>query len=211
MYSLINKYKNQIIEQIGNTHVGDYDWLLDNLGKKNVSIDLDYKRRYRRFWAMNAALLPDDFLDVYFKYLEDNKNNQNVNLKEVCEYLYEFPTDKKDNKSLQFSFATKLVHMVTPNMPIYDRMIKDFYFLPGLQIKSNFQRRLLHYILIYDFLKEEYQRILDGNYLQEAIQTFRNQLKPKTFSDEKIIDSLIWQFVGMAKKGAFIIKKIQYC
>jgi hypothetical protein len=147
---------------------------------------------------MNAARLTPAFFDAYFEYLEKNKHNYLINIREVCDYLYSIPTDKQDGKSLQFSFASKLVHMINPIEPIFDRMIRDFYFLPEFQTSKDFKRKVSERILIYDFLKCEYKRIIEDSLLKEPIIKFRQQLKPKTFTDEKIIDSLIWGFASNA-------------
>jgi hypothetical protein len=43
-----------------------------------------------------------------------------------------------------------------------------------------------------------------------SISAFRNHFNPIHFTDEKIIDSLIWGFVSLAKQGAIADGKIQY-
>ncbi len=58
MYSLINRYAAAIVRSIPSTHVPDYDWLVQNVGKVNSH---DYQSRYRKFWAMNAAQLSPAF------------------------------------------------------------------------------------------------------------------------------------------------------
>ena len=199
MYSLIREYADLIIKDyIGNQHVQQYDWLTSNLMSMNVSTNSLFKQAYKKFWAMNAARLTPDFFDAYFVYLEENKHGSSINIREVCDYLYSIPTDKQGDKSLQFSFASKLVHMISPIQPIYDSRIRQFYFLPDGQSSKDFSRKISELMLMYGFLKEEYKRIIEDSLLKEPIIKFRQQLKPKTFTDEKVIDSLIWGFVSHA-------------
>jgi len=44
--------------------------------------------------------------------------------------------------------------------------------------------------------------VLQNNLLATAIQEFRVRLNPQHLTDEKIVDSLIWAFVGLVWKGA---------
>ena len=62
----------------------------------------------------------------------------------------------------------------------------------------------------HSFLAEEYARVLKGGLLNVAIQEFRLRLKPQHFTDEKIVDSLIWAFVALLRKGALPKGKIAY-
>jgi hypothetical protein len=50
-------------------------------------------------------------------------------------------------------------------------------------------------VKFYEFLKKEYQRILESGVLSASIQAFRQRFEGKNHTDEKIIDSLIWKFV----------------
>lgn len=199
MYSLIREHSDYIIRDIGKKHVDEYDWLMSNLRLLDVSRDSLFKEKYKQFWAMNAARLSDDFVSAYFEYLEKNKDNRTIGIRKVCDYLwYELPTEK----SLQFSFTTKLVHMINPNMPIYDGMIKDFYFLPDISYKD-YEKRIINLLTLYSFLKDEQRRIIEQGLLHEPMKKFREHYKPQHFTDVKVIDSLIWGFVSTARVGFF--------
>jgi len=52
--------------------------------------------------------------------------------------------------------------------------------------------------------------VLNGGLLATAIQEFRLKLNPQHFTDEKIVDSLIWAFVGLLRKGALPKGQIVY-
>src|SRR3954469_8368709 len=43
--------------------------------------------------------------------------------------LYGVPTNSRGNRKLHFSFSTKMVHMLQPDQPVYDRLVTQFYFL----------------------------------------------------------------------------------
>ncbi len=129
MYELINRNAGLIVESVGNAFITEYDWLMDQLSQRNVATDEEYQRRYKNFWAMNAARLSPDFYDTYFRLLQNANTRGRVDLIQVCHDLYEVPSHDRRH-TLQFSFATKLVHMVLRQRPIYDSLVRDFYYLP---------------------------------------------------------------------------------
>jgi hypothetical protein len=158
---------------------------------------------------MNAALLDGAFYTTYFDLMENSKLNNELNVKHVVETLY------SEHGELHFAFASKLVHMIKPHMPIYDRVVASFYFcIPPLKTlkrrKENddqyFERdlntRLTYLRDFYDYLINEYTRIVEQDLLQPSINGFRNRFPQCTAdncTDERIIDSLIWHFVDAVR------------
>jgi hypothetical protein len=210
MYGLINQFAQTVVGTIPREHVTDYEWLLQNVGKASTP---DYQKGYRRFWAMNAAQLSPAFYAAYFGTLAAAVS-QPPTLSSVAQTLHAASARQNGQKSLQFSFATKLLHMTNPRLPIYDSQVAAFYFFaePDRNPKdlNDLQRRLSEFVTFHDFLKQEYARVLKNNLLAPAIQDFRVRLSPQHFTDEKIVDSLIWAFVGLLWKGAVQKGQIVY-
>lgn len=73
----------------------------------------------------NAGLSKD--IKCYFFYLLEKRE---ANLEYILSELYEIPTLKGKN-TMQFSFATKLLHTIDNDKPIFDSRVKS-----TLQIKS---------------------------------------------------------------------------
>jgi hypothetical protein len=46
--------------------------------------------------------------------------------------------------------------------------------------------------------------------LHHAIQAFRQQFAPRYFTDERVIDLLIWAYVKLLKSGALTTRQIIY-
>jgi hypothetical protein len=113
-------------------------------------------------------------------------------------------------KSLQFSFATKLLHMTNQHSPIYDSQVTSFYFFQEPSTEVGLQKRINGLVDFHGFLAQEYARVLKGGLLASAIQEFRLRLKPQRFTDEKIVDSLVWAFVALLRKGALPKGQITY-
>jgi hypothetical protein len=211
MYDLINQYAQTVVGTIPREHVTDYEWLIQNVGQANTS---GYQNRYRRFWAMNPARLSPAFYLAYFGAMSA-ATKQTPTLGALAPNLHAASTNSKGRQSLQFSFTTKLLHMTNQHLPIYDSQVAAFYFFQEPDIKNpkdpeDLKRRIGVFTSFHDFLRQEYARVLQNNLLAPAIQEFRLRLNPKHFTDEKIVDSLIWAFVGLLRKGALQKGQIAY-
>lgn len=202
MYSVINQQAKQILCAIGRSMPNAqepraYEYLLD---KKHEAGTPGYQARYKLYWSMNAARLCPEFYSRYFgilSHLIDDGGGAMPSIGELALELYDVRTQGNGRKSIQFSFASKLLHTVNPSLPIYDSMVARFYFFEP-RISGKPADRIGDLVMFYDFLKEEYARILRGGILAVAIEAFKEEFKTEHHSDEKIIDSMIWMFVESA-------------
>jgi hypothetical protein len=133
-----------------------------------------------------------------------------VTLSDVTHILYDSSARRDGRQSLQFSFATKLLHMTNPVLPIFDSQIAGFYFFQETGTGLNLQQRIDGFVAFHAFLVQEYARVLRFGLLAKAIEEYRRQLKPQHVTDEKIVDSLIWAFVGLLRKGALPKGQVTY-
>ncbi len=211
MYNLINQYSQTVIGTIPSSHVTEYECLVGNVG---LATTPSYQERYRQYWAMNRARLSPAFYAVYFGGMSAAMT-QTPTLVALALNLHAASANSKGRQSLQFSFATKVLHMTNQHLPIYDSQVAAFYFFQEPEIKKpndpkDVQRRIAEFVTFHDFLMQEYVRVLQNNLLAPAIQEFRVRLSPQHFTDEKIVDSLIWAFVGLLWKGALQEGQIAY-
>lgn len=112
MYHLINTHIQQILHElpiIEGNHIAEYDWLVQNIQQVG---NPEYQRRYKTYWRLNAARLSKDFCEIYFQHLQDGLNNRHPQLTDLANMLYKIPTHQSGRKSLQFSFCSKLCHML---------------------------------------------------------------------------------------------------
>ena len=202
MYTLINRSIRCLLGEMDREQeVRPYVWLSRNLCNRNVSTDEAYQREYSSYWGLNGAGLGKEFRDAYFCKLEELKRDSKADEKTVeavARHLWEVPINRSGRCSLQFSFASKLVHMVNPNLPLYDSRVEDFYFLPPTSAKLEAKMES------YRFLVEEYNRVLTDGILSSSIQKFRERFHPDSacYSDIKVIDTLIWKFAAVLRNGA---------
>lgn len=213
MYKLINQSMDRIVRQSGKDYdkkkdyVKQYDRLIE--GRKSKLAE-DYKRDYRSFWVMNRAVFSPEFYDAFFNLLAEGLRQgerRSFDIREVLQRLYDAPNNRK---SLQFSFATKLLHTIDPTLPVYDLMIAYFYFLDLPKTSLALSDRIDALADLHSFLIREYARVLRENLLTPAISAFRETYQPKHFTDEKIIDTLIWSFVGLRFSDPKFNYELQY-
>lgn len=211
MYNLINQHSQRVVGTIPPSHVTEYEWLVGNVGLASTP---RYQERYRQYWTMNRARLSPAFYAAYFGALSAAKT-QTPTLGALALTLHAASTNSKGRQSLQFSFVTKLLHMSDQHLPIYDSQVAAFYLFQEPEIKKpkdpeDLKRRIGVFTSFHDFLRQEYARAVQNNLLATAVQEFRLRLNPQHFTDEKIVDSLIWAFVGLVWKGALHKGQIAY-
>ena len=212
MYKIINDNISSINNAINRSRdIDPYMTLQTIFQNGSILNNGNFKTIYRKYWQLNAARLSDTFCDHYFQVLEKNRNKEDRNIKEVVEDLYRVSSNAKNKKTLQFAFATKLLHTIDNTLPVYDSLVADFYFLPQIKLNWKYDKKISTYLKAYEFLQKEHKRILDGKLLSSAITRFRTHFAlPASYTDQKIIDTLLWKFTSVLRAGAIREGKIKY-
>ncbi len=214
MYHVIVANLNQLLapDPAFSRAIADYKKLIRDVRAVEVTMSLDFKNRYRRFWQMNQARLSDGFFEAYFCLLEQLKTRHDAQISDIAQRLYSVATHGNGRHSLQFSFASKLLHTVDPHSPIYDSAVEAFYFLPKIKPSDSCDKNLLRLLHNYGFITAEVRRVLANNLLRTAIDRFREHYdEENSITDEKIVDTLIWRFVTFAWSGALRDIRVRYC
>ena len=191
--------------------IDPYLVLAEMFNAGSVSHNNEYQAVYRTYWQLNAARLSDSFCKHYFRVMEDCRHADRLSIGNVIEALYNVPSNAKGRKTIQFSFATKMLHTVNNALPVYDNLVGDFYFLPQIKPSWKYSKKLTACMHAYDFLLREHKRVLDNGLLSESICKFRERFElPTTYTDQKIIDTVLWRFSAYAWTGAIMNGKMQY-
>jgi len=187
-YEAINSNLERILGIIYQSgHVEEYDYLIAN---PDLTRDPEYQRRYKCFWQMNRIGLSPEWLDLYFEMLQSNLKSP-IGLGQVVDMLWQRPATVNGRYRLDFSFATKLVHMADPHSPIYDKKVAGFYDFRPPDPNGIFSSRKEKLMGFYNCLKIEYKRVLEYGLLSPSIGQFRIRFSRKP-TDEKVVDYLIW-------------------
>jgi hypothetical protein len=202
MYRIINENIGAVLEAVDPRFFLEYSWLIDH--RQGLALTDEYQRRYKSYWGMGAARLPNGFHARYFDELA-NRRNQIPNPVTLARELAHFTHPR----SLQVSFCTKLCHMLNQHLPIIDGLIMDFYFwrTPNLDLdgRANYFREC------YQFLIKEYQRILAMGLLNGPIAEIRRAFPlPVGVKDERVVDALIWHTVRVLRDRGLVSGIVVY-
>jgi hypothetical protein len=202
MYRSLNLNIEALIDKIAEIDdVTAYVQLRSQLAEGVASVSAMYQKRYRHYWRMNAARLSESFYSRYFALLSECIASDEVDVETVARDLSQI--EIRGRQSLQFSFATKLAHMVNPHLPVYDSFVAAFYFYEGSLAGSLLEDRLRTHLAFYEFLRTEYARVLGCGLLGASIQRFRTRFPSADgICDERVIDWLVWSWVSLMRSGA---------
>ena len=80
--------------------IDPYMRMMRELPNINVSQNIEFQRVYRNYWAMNAALLNQEFYTEYFALLERSKYKPTaVIVENVARTLSKVPTNSKGKET----------------------------------------------------------------------------------------------------------------
>ena len=203
MYNIINQNIDRILRSVDEgLDIRTYFALMSRFRNVNVVQDTEFQGKYCKYWRLYGAGLSQSFRASYFELMEGLRGGPIPNIGEVTRILHEVPSNKSGRKTLQFSFASKLLHTLDPHQPIYDSMVATFCRFSVPDPTKTFEARLRSFLAFYDLLSTGYKKILANGLLQQSITRFRHQFSvPNEYTDEKIIDTLIWRVTDLRKKG----------
>lgn len=189
----INLLQVDIIKSFKQESIDVYLFLKSKLDTTDVTYNHLFQYVYRHFYGMNRAGLTDQFYKEYFKTLEKYKNKpESFNLEKAIKRFLEFNSRTrkgKEEKSLQFSFLTKLSHSINPKNPIYDQFVCKAcgisqYYDSG---KSKKIERLLD---AYKKIESIYLSITKENLLSQVVKEF-----DENFNTEKLTTTMKYDFI----------------
>jgi len=186
----IDKNQDKILSNLEQEHIDTYCWIKKKFDKnKNIAKDLDFQNTFKIFYIMNSAGLSDGQKEKFFELL----SKEDGNLEYILSELYKIP--RRDGKnSVQFSFATKLIHTIDNNKSIYDRNVCKIINKNVLGV--NKKEKINSCIEIFDYLNELYLLLIKENKIKKIIFKFRNKfyIDKNKMSDIKILDFIMWSF-----------------
>jgi len=206
MYRFINESAYTLLQTFNGSSVQRY------FGTLSENRD---KRDFKSFYGMNAARLSDSFCNAYFELLDSKKiNGKSItfnaeNASEdailIADYLETIPCNNKGDHKIHFSFATKLLHTISQNCPIYDSRIADFYFFPYIAPSVSKEQKLSRYKKCYEFLIAEYKRIKAENLLSGTISLFCRKITDfAKMNFVKQVDFILWHSSSELRKGILL-------
>ena len=188
----IYKNRSKIFERVDERNgLEDYFYLKVEYEKGNVMSD-KFQSKYKNFYNMYVFGFTDEFFEKYFELL----SNGETDIRKVLTELSKIK-NKKGKKSVQLAFASKLVHTVDSEMPLYNSTVGDLF---NLSIpKGSIEKKINSSMEIYQKLKSHHGSLIARDSTQKAMTEFRSErnFKEGILSDMKLIDSFIKAYMDL--------------
>jgi len=162
--------------------VARYQFLMQNLHCVDISKHELFQITYNAFFQLRRNQY---YREKHFNYLEKHKSNTNINFKEILEYLSSI------QNSIEASFASKMLSIINPSMPVLDSKVLHKL---GLKKPSiNCPDRINESVLLYEKICEWYKDFWQTENFKECMDLFDSCFPNSCISDEKKVDFILWQ------------------
>ncbi|MBU2901146.1 hypothetical protein [Maribacter dokdonensis] len=199
----IEKHSTEIIKNIDQESVDVYNFLKKEFKESNVNENYLFQFVFRSFYRIDNAGLTPEFKKEYFEILEENRNEKQFDFEKVLRRLYSFP-NRKGQKTLQFSFATKMFNTIDDIMPIYDSEVAKMFSMTR-PYQSEFEIKLDKYLDQLEKIQNGYELIIKQNLIPETIGLFDEIFTDNKLSEMKKMDFIFWSAgkikTRLTKKG----------
>ena len=132
----INEKQKHILSNINSRSVDNYIFIKKEFAKGDILNNKEFQSRFKSFYRMNTAGLSIEQKKRFFELLSDKEQN----LEYILSELHKIPRINRSH-SIQFSFATKLIHTVNNNKPIYDINIGK---ITDVKVKGSNKNEKIH-------------------------------------------------------------------
>lgn len=189
----LNERRDLIIENLDPESLDVYVFLSTRFSECDASRDRVFQFLFRSFYRLDLAGLTGEFKNEFFKKLQEHRGGNAVDLRGLAKHFYEIKRLKKD-KSLQFSFVTKLAHTIDPSYPIYDDEVANAFAFSRPHYGENVDSRLNRFLEFYEWLRETYSAILSGGLMDHTMRDFRAGFPEQEpfLPDVKVLDFIFW-------------------
>jgi len=187
--------RDRILSNLKKKDIDEYRYLKEKFESSGGSSDPEFQARFKKFYRLNFVGLSNKWKDRFFELLSAKCDD----LK--CILLELYGIRRLDGKcSVQCVFATKLVHTVNNDEPIYDSMVGEV--LNRKVEGSNRDEKVDSCVEIHNFLMEKYRELINNSKVKEVISEFRSKfgVKREDVSDVKALDFIIWS-LGKIKQN----------
>lgn len=195
-----------IFQEKDNCHFNDYIWIKEHFSQFQNNTnpnEHEFRHCFERFYILNPYLNQAQ-KNRYFELLAERQTD----IQDILDKLHLIPS-----KKYWLAYATKLIHTIDNNKPIYDGNVRaaltitENQELPNdLRLKWNESLNIdgtpNRCVDIYDKLGVIYQNFLSDQRIIDILTIYRNQIKvfvPRIdeVSDVKLLDSLLWAMGGL--------------
>ena len=157
--------------------------IMELVGKTNVAENQIFQHLFNGFYQVRRN---QDWRKTFYALMEEKKGKK-TDIDEIMTYL----ADNTQRKSVELSFASKLLHTIDPSNPIYDKKVSDFLHLKGPSAYWTNEAKRIRQNENYKAVSEWYQSQQFKNYVQLFDEMFPEYAG--RVGDVKKADFIIWR------------------
>lgn len=92
------------------------------LHNTDVSTDIEYQKNYNSYYKVRRD---QNWLKEYYDFMENHKNDEDISFEKILRKISSVPHKAKNGtiKSIEASFASKMLATINPNYPIWDSQV----------------------------------------------------------------------------------------
>jgi len=191
----IEEKQKNILSNLNSESIAVYIFLKNEYAKGKILDNFVFQFVFRTYYRLDNAGLSDGIKRRFFELLDQKQ----INLETILSELYEIPT-LKGKKTVQFSFATKLLHTINSNKPIFALEISR---VTNIRPTGSGEAKIHSCIERYDFLEKLYLDMLQDERITNIISEFRLTFKvgDQMMSDTKVLDFIMWSLGKLKDKN----------
>ena len=165
--------------------LGKYRCLMEMFHKTNVSQDKNFQRCYNGFFRMRQK--PPKFYEEYFRFMERHKCEPGLTFEKILKHLY------NETKKVERSFSSKMLSMINPNKPVWDRFVLKNLGMP-YPPKVSAEDRIKSAVAVYENICASFEEFIETGQAKKWISLFDKHFpEGKGISAAKKIDLILWQ------------------
>ena len=184
----LRKNIDDILQRITLSHLQRYETLQTDLGTKSVDSDQGYQRIFNGFYRMQRRT--EEWYRYYFSMLQREKHNKSITFRQVLEKIY------AQKHRVEPSFSSKLVATIRPEMPVYDKHVRENLSLKVPPQYRPAKDRVKEFIKAYAALEGKVATLIRDPIFTTKLRPAFDKAFPAYvhISDVKKLDFLLWQY-----------------
>jgi len=193
----IKNEKEKIFNNIRKEEVTAYIFLKTEFKKDNIISNYLFRFVFQSFYRLDGSGLSQEHKDRFFELLHEKQDN----LSEILLELYKIKRrTKKGKHSVQFSFATKLLHTLDNDKPILDSNVNRVLKIGETKGEKRTERinsRVKQYTILQNIIQE----LLITPEIKKLKDDFRKKFNVDNtdISDVKVLDFILWSYGDLIK------------
>jgi len=194
--NLIKEYREKIFRELSKDKKSfdDYKFIMAKFEGGNIANNDEFKKVYRRFYVLNVGGLGEKLIDRYFELLQRGE----MDIKKILIELSKIPR-LNGKPAVLLSFASKLIHTVDNDQPIYDSRVTKIFNIKLNDNIKDINEKIDDRLAAYDLLKRKFNEILVSQEIREIIKDFKERLKVN-IGDVKTLDFILWKLGDIIMK-----------